>query len=64
MKDYLYQAPEPMRDFLTYMEDTTLSNAVDEELLQLQEIINNVKNKQKLRLWNNSIYLQSRQMNT
>ena len=28
------------------MEDTKLSNAVDEELLQLQEIINNVKNKE------------------
>lgn len=35
-----------LKDFLTYMEDTKLSNAVDEELLQLQEIINNVKNKE------------------
>lgn len=35
-----------LKDFLTYMEDSRLSNVVDEELLQLQEIINNVKSKE------------------
>lgn len=35
-----------LKDFLTYMENTTLSNAVDKELLELQEIVNNVKSKE------------------
>ena len=35
-----------LRDLLAYMEKTTLSNAVDEELLELHEIIGNVKSKE------------------
>lgn len=35
-----------LKDFLTYMENTTVSNAVDKELLELQEIVNNVKSKE------------------
>ncbi len=35
-----------LKDFLTYMENTTQSNAVDEELLELHEIISNVKSKE------------------
>ena len=35
-----------LKDFLTYMENTTLSNAVDSELLELHEIISNIKSKE------------------
>ena len=35
-----------LKDFLAYMENTTVSNAVDKELLELQEIVNNVKSKE------------------
>ena len=35
-----------LNDFLTYMENTTLSNAVDKELLELHEIISNIKSKE------------------
>ena len=35
-----------LKDFLTYMENTTLSNAVDKELQELQEIVNNVKGRE------------------
>ncbi len=35
-----------LKDFLTYMENTTLSNAVDNELLELHEIISNIKSKE------------------
>lgn len=35
-----------LKDFLTYMENTTQSNAVDKELLELHEIISNVKSKE------------------
>jgi len=32
-----------LKDLLTFMEDTTLNNAVDEELLKIQEIVNQIK---------------------
>lgn len=35
-----------LEDLLTYLENTTLSNAVDKELLEFQEIVNNVKSKE------------------
>lgn len=35
-----------LKDFLTYMENTTQTNAVDKELLELHEIISNVKSKE------------------
>ena len=35
-----------LKELLTYMENTTLSNAVDKELLELHEIISNVKSKE------------------
>ena len=34
-----------LKDFLTYMEKTTLSNAVDDDLLRIQEIVDIVKNR-------------------
>ena len=35
-----------LKDLLTYLENTTLSNAVDKELQELQEIVNNVKGRE------------------
>ncbi len=35
-----------LKDLLSYMENTTLLNAVDEELLELHEIIGNIKSKE------------------
>lgn len=35
-----------LKDLLTYLKNTTLSNAVDRELQELQEIVNNVKGKE------------------
>ena len=32
-----------LKDFLTYMEHTTLENAVDEDLLEIQKIVDSVK---------------------
>ena len=37
---------QELKELLTYMENTTLSNAVDKELLELHEIISNVKSKE------------------
>ena len=37
-----------LRELLAYMEHTTLSNAVDEELLELHRIISNVKSKEDI----------------
>ena len=37
---------QELKELLTYKENTTLSNAVDKELLELHEIISNVKSKE------------------
>ena len=37
---------QELKELLAYMENTTLSNAVDKELLELHEIISNVKSKE------------------
>lgn len=42
----LFYIPKELKELLTYMENTTLSNAVDKELLELHEIISNVKSKE------------------